>query len=72
MIVGTVESTGTGGTTTAVAFDSAGLLEPWPLNAVSSTRSSCPTSSATGTYASPVAPLIEAQLAPVELQRSHW
>ncbi len=72
MIVGSVESTGTGGTTTAVASEFWGLLEPVKLKAVSATRSSCPTSSATGTYASPVAPLIDAQLAPEELQRSHW
>ena len=70
--VGSVESTGTGGTTTAVASDSAALPEPPALLAVSVTRSLCPTSSATGLYVSPVAPPIATQLVPDELQRSHW
>ena len=48
MTVGTVESTGTGGTTTEVALDSDAVPEPPALLAVSVTRSSCPTSSATG------------------------
>ncbi len=72
VIVGRVESTGTGGTTSAVAADSAALPEPPALLAVSVTRSSCPTSSATGEYVWLVAPPIATQLEPDELQRSHW
>ena len=72
VIVGAEVFPGAGGTTTAVAADSAGLLVPLKLLAVSCTRSLWPTSAATSTYFCAVAEEIETQLEPEELQRIHW
>ena len=57
--------------TTPVGEESA-LLAPAEFVAVTLTRSVEPESAAWTAYVCAVAPLIVAQLAPLELQRCHW
>jgi hypothetical protein len=57
--------------TTPVCTEVAGVLPP-ALLALTTARSVCPTSPDASRRVLPVAPLIAEQLAPEELQSSHW